>query len=106
VHVRYDYLGTRPGYFTGPLQNASLGLRYSFPFLVPLPFVEVDVGPAFGGGDVRPTASAGIGFSIPLGTHVLIDVAARDWFLVVAGEIRQALAGTLGLTITFASPPR
>jgi hypothetical protein len=106
VHLRYDYLGTRPGYFTGPLQNASAGLRYSFPFLVPLPFVEVNVGPAFGGGDARLTTGAGIGASFPLGAHLLVDAAARDWFVLVAGAIRQTLTGTLGLTVTFASPPR
>ncbi len=103
LHVRYDYLGVEPSPLRSPLQAVTAGARYSFTFLVPLPFVEVDLGPAFAG-DVRFGGAAGLGVSIPLGRHVLVDLAARDWLVPIAGELRQTLTGSLGVTVTFAAP--
>jgi hypothetical protein len=104
VHVRYDDLGVRPRAGFYPLQLATAGLRYSVPFLVPLPFAEVDAGTAFAAGGIRFGAGAGLGLSVPLGPHVLIDVVGRDWLVPVAGLLRQTLTGSLGLTVAFASP--
>jgi hypothetical protein len=103
-HLRYDDLGVRPDASTSPLQIATVGLRYSVPFFIPLPFAEVDVGPAFLGGDARFGASAGLGASIPLGSHVLVDAVGRDWLVPIANELRQTLTVSIGLTVTFASP--
>ena len=106
VHVRYDDLGVEPAGLATPLQLATVGLRYSMPFLMPLPFAEVDAGPAFVGGDVRPGAGAGVGVSVPLGRQVLVDLAARDWLVPIAGVLRQTITAGLGLTVSFASPAR
>ncbi len=104
LHLRYDDLGVQPTSSSWPLQLATAGLRYSIPFFVPLPFAEVDAGPAFVGGDVTFGAGAGLGVSVPLGRHVLVDAVARDWLVSIAGELRQTLTASLGLTVTFASP--
>jgi hypothetical protein len=102
LHLRYDDLGVKPAHSSAPLQLATAGLRYSVPFLVPIPFAEVDVGPAFVAGDVQAGAGAGIGLSLPLGPLVVVDVAGRDWLVPVAGTLRQTLTAGLGLTVTFA----
>jgi hypothetical protein len=104
VHLRYDDLGISLAPSSSPLQLATAGLRYSVPFLFPLPFAEVDAGPAFLGGEARVGAGAGLGASVPLGSHVLVDVVARDWLVPITGELRQTLTASLGLTVTFASP--
>lgn len=104
LHLRYDDLGVRPLASRAPLQAATAGLRYSLPFVVPLPFAEVDAGPAFVGGDLRFGAGVGLGVSLPLGSHVLVDLIGRDWLVPIAGEVRQTLTASLGLTVTFASP--
>jgi hypothetical protein len=106
IHVRYDDLGVEPVFLTLPLQLATAGLRYSVPFLIPLPFAEVDAGPAFVGSDVRFGASVGLGASLPLGRYVLADLVAHNWFVPVAGTLRQTLTLGLGLAITFATPTR
>lgn len=104
VHLRYDNLGVRLESSASPLQLATAGLRYSVPFFIPLPFAEVDAGSAFLGGDARFGASAGLGVSVPLGSHVLVDAVGRDWLIPISGELRQTLTASLGLTVTFASP--
>jgi hypothetical protein len=104
LHLRYDDLGVQPDASTSPLQVATVGLRYSVPFFIPLPFAEVDAGSAFVGGDVRLGASAGLGASIPLGSHALVDAVGRDWLVPVSSELRQTLTVSVGLTVTFASP--
>jgi len=106
VHVRYDDLGVEPAHLSTPLQLATLGLRYSIPFFVPLPFAEVDAGPALVAGDVRFGAGAAVGVSVPLGRQVLVDLAARDWLVPIAGVLRQTITVGLGLTVSFASPAR
>ncbi len=104
LHLRYDDLGVRPDPSASPLQVATVGLRYSVPFFIPLPFAEVDAGSAFLGGDATFGASAGLGVSVPLGSHVLVDAVGRDWLIPISGELRQTLTASLGLTVTFASP--
>jgi hypothetical protein len=104
LHVRYDDLGVRPASASSPLQLATAGLRYSAPFLVPLPFAEVDAGAAFVARAVDLGGAFGIGLSLPIGSHVLIDVVGRDWLVPIAGTLRQTLTASLGLSITFASP--
>jgi hypothetical protein len=106
LHVRYDDLGIRPVPGSGPLQLVTAGLRYSVPFLIPLPFAEVGTGAAFAAGGVEFGAEAGIGLSIPLGAHVLVDIVGRDWFVPIAGELRQTVTAGLGLTVTFAAQSR
>jgi hypothetical protein len=105
LHLRYDDLGIAPDDSSTPLQTATVGVRYSIPFVIPLPFAEVGAGPAFLGGDVRFGASAGIGVSIPLGPFVLLDVVGRDCLTPIDGTLRQTLTAGLGLTVQFASPP-
>jgi hypothetical protein len=97
VHLRYDDLGVRPESSASPLQLATARLRYSVPFFILLPFAEVDAGSAFLGGDAKFGASAGLGVSILLGSHVLVDAVDRDWLIPISGELRQTLTATLGL---------
>jgi hypothetical protein len=104
LHVRYDELGVEPPSSSSPLQLATAGLRYSVPFLDPLPFAEVQAGPGFVGADVRFGAGVGLGVSVPVARHILLDAVARDWLIAIAGELRQTLTASLGLTVTFASP--
>jgi hypothetical protein len=100
VHARYDDLGTEPSGVRPPLQLATAGLRYSVPFLVPMPFAEVDVGPAFVGGGVNPGGGAELGVSLPVARSLLVDLAAHDWLVPVAGVLRQTLSVGVGLAVT------
>jgi hypothetical protein len=103
LHLRYDDLGVEPG-GRSPLQLATAGLRYSVPFLFPMPFAEVDAGPAFVLGDVDFGAGGALGLAFPIVNHVLVDVAAHDWFVPIGGTIRQTLTVGLGLAVTFGGP--
>ena len=105
VHTRYDDLGVAPASSRTPLQLATVGLRYSVPFFVPLPFAEVDVGPAFALGDVQFGAGIGLGISLPLGP-VLVDLLARDWLVPIADTLRQTITAGAGLSIVFPSSGR
>ena len=104
VHVRYDDLGTKPLSSRSPLQFGTVGLRYSVPFLFPMPFAEVDAGPAFVLGDTRFGAGAALGVSFPVVNHLLIDLAGHDWFVPIAGAVRQTLTVGLSLAVTFGGP--
>lgn len=106
VHIRYDDLGVRPVAGSSPLQFATAGLRYSAPFIVPLPFAEVDAGAALVAKGVAVGGSGGIGISVPIGSHVVVDAVGRDWLVPIAGVLRQTFTASLGLTVTFASPSR
>ena len=68
LHLRYDDLGVEPSGARSPLQLATMGLRYSVPFLFPMPFAEVDAGPAFILGDVDFGAGGALGLSFPVVT--------------------------------------
>lgn len=108
LQVRYDYLGAlplAPGAPRSALQIGSAGVRYSFPFLVPLPFVEALVGPAFFATETVATGGLGLGTSLPLARHLFIDFSARDWLVPTNDRLRQVLSFELGATFTFASPP-
>ena len=105
VHVRYTNHGIDPDASSTPLQTATLGVRYFLPFIIPLPFAEVDAGPAFLGGDVLFGESVGIGVSVPLGRFVLLDFVGHDCLTPIDGILRQTLTAGLGLTVQFASPP-
>lgn len=104
LHLRYDDLGVEPAGARSPLQLATAGLRYSVPFLFPMPFAEVDVGPVFVLGDVDFGAGGALGLSFPVVNHVLVDVAAHDWFVPIDATIRQTLTVGLGLAVTFGGP--
>lgn len=105
---RYDYLSPlplAPGSSRTPLQIGSAGVRYSFPYLLPLPFVEALFGPSFFGGEAAASGALGLGFSIPLARHFFIDLSARDWLVPADDNLRQIFTFELGPTFTFASPP-
>ncbi len=104
LHLRYDDLGVEPATLRSPLQLGTAGLRYTVPFLFPMPFAEVDAGPAFVGGDVQFGATGALGIAFPVVNHVLVDVTAHDWFVPVQGTIRQTLTVGLGLAVTFGGP--
>lgn len=104
VHVRYDDLGVEPASSRSPLQIATVGLRYAVPFFVPMPFAEVDAGPAFAVGTVWFGAGAGLGLSLPIAGLVLVDLVVRDWFVPIADNLRQTFTVGAGLTILFPTP--
>ena len=104
VHVRYDDLGVEPASSRTPLQLATAGLRYAVPFVAPMPFAEVDAGPAFAADGVWFGAGAGIGLSIPIAGLLLVDFVARDWFVPIADNLRQTLTADAGLTVLFPAP--
>jgi hypothetical protein len=104
AHLRYDDVAIRLPGATTALQVASCGVRYSVPFLVPLPFAEVDAGPAFVDGQVRVGVGAALGLSIPIGRHVLLDVFGRDWLVTLGTSLQQVLGGGVGLGVMFAPP--
>ena len=104
LHLRYDDLGVEPALSRTPLQLATAGLRYSVPFLFPMPFAEVDAGPAFVLSEVSFGAGAALGVSFPFANHILVDVTGHDWFVPIAGALRQTLTIGLGLAVTFGGP--
>jgi len=104
LHARYDDLGVEPASSRTPLQLATMGLRYSVPFFVPMPFAEVDAGPAFAAGGVWFGAGASLGVSIPIAGLVLIDLVGRDWFVPINETLRQTLTVDAGLTVLFPAP--
>lgn len=109
VHARYDHLGLQrraTGLESASLQLATGGLRYTLPFVLPMPFAEVNSGAGWLGGEARFAAGVGLGASLPLAAHVLIDVIGREWFVPVSGALRQTFTAGLGLAVTFASPSR
>jgi hypothetical protein len=109
VQLRYDYLGLSPHLTDPPLahtQIGSAGVRYSIPFLIPLPFFEALWGPAFHGDKVSIAGALGIGGSVPIGRHVRIDASVRDWITPIEDQAHQILTFELGVSLSFASPHR
>jgi hypothetical protein len=109
VQARYDDLGltphlTRPP--EGSMQVGSVGARYTFPFLVPLPFVEALWGPAFHGDTASVSGGLGLGASIPVGRHLRFDVAVRDWITQIDDQLRHTLTFEVGAAVSFASRDR
>ncbi len=103
LHLRYDDLGVAPSSSRSPLQLATAGLRYSAPLPV-MPFAEVDAGPAFALGDVFFGAGVGVGVTLPLVNHVLLDLGGHDWLVPISGTLRQTLGVGLALAVTFGGP--
>lgn len=115
--ARYDDLGFAPSLIANSqLMFATLGMRYTFPFIIPLPFVEAMVGPAFvnsnvplGQGSGLEIVSLGVGFglgaSFLLSRHLSIDVGARDWLTPVAGNLLQVITLQAGLGLSVGGPP-
>lgn len=109
LQLRYDYLGVAPHLTSPPTSGAqigSVGVRYSIPFLFPLPFFEAMWGPAFNGAVASVAGGLGVGASFPIGRHVRVDVSARDWVMPIDGHVRQIFTFTLGSSVSFASPGR
>jgi hypothetical protein len=113
LELRYDDLGVKPQLSasqlsgpppgTSPLQFATFGVRYSMPFLFPLPFFEAMWGPAVYGGNVTLGGGLGLGCSFPIGSFVRIDVSARDWLTQIDDRVRQVLTFDAGLAVSFGS---
>jgi hypothetical protein len=107
VQLRYDYLGVAPHLTmspTSPTQIGSAGVRYSIPFLFPMPFFEAMWGPAVDGRTVSIAGSLGAGASFPIGRHVRVDASVRDWITPINARLRQILTFELGVAVSFASP--
>lgn len=104
LHLRYDDLGAAPTAARPPIQLGTAGLRYTVPILFPMPFAEIDAGPAWLPEGVVFGASGALGLTFPVVNHVLIDLAGSDWLLPLGGELRQTLTVGLGLAITFGGP--
>lgn len=107
LQLRYDYLGLAPHLTdppTGRTQIGSAGVRYSIPFLVPLPFFEALWGPAFNGDSVSIAGAIGVGASVPIGRHVRIDASVRDWITPIDDQLHQIFTFELGAAVSFASP--
>ncbi len=111
--LQYQDLGVSPTLIDGTQwQILALGARYEFPFLFPMPYVEVAFGLSFvdaaaptvaGQGmlTVGPGAGVGLGVALPLGHHVAIDVGARDWLAPVNGALLQVVSVQAGVEVTF-----
>ncbi len=118
LEFRYQDLGLAPTLVDRTQwQLATVGMRYTFPYIVPMPFVEALVGASFvnsavpfnsGGAtvSVSPGGAAGLGLGLPLSRHVAVDLAARDWISPVGPSAFQVLVVDLGLTVSFGAPPR
>jgi hypothetical protein len=100
LQARVDDLGTHTGSGNQPLSIASVGLRYSLPFVV-MPFVDALVGPAFDNSGTSLGAAIGIGASIIVTRHLGVDVAVRDWMADLGGGIRHIPTVTLGVQLGF-----
>jgi hypothetical protein len=107
LQLRYDYLGLAPHFTTppaSPTQIGSAGVRYSIPFLIPLPFFEAMWGPSFNGDSVSIAGGLGVGASVPIGRHLRIDASVRDWITPIDDQVHQILTFELGAAVSFASP--
>ncbi len=99
VQARFDKLGVTAPDASGELMTASFGVRYSVP-IVPMPFAEALVGPAFHGGDTSFTVGVGIGASVVVARHVAFDASLRDWIVDIAG-VHHIPTLMLGITAGF-----
>jgi hypothetical protein len=100
LEARFDDLGVDPPTGGGSLLVGSGGVRYSLPFLV-MPFAEALVGPAFNGSHVTPGAGVGLGASLPVVRHLMIDLALRDWIVDLDGAVRNIPTVELGVAVGF-----
>lgn len=117
LQARFDSLGvTQTLINNSQLMFATIGMRYTFPFLFPLPFVEAMIGPSFVNsspsvGQVGASeqvdfgAGVGLGASFLLSRHVSIDVSAHDWLSPVGGSLLQVLTVQAGVSLSVGGPP-
>ncbi len=118
VAFRYEDLGLAPDLVdSAQFQFAALEVRYSFPYVFPMPFIEAAAGLSIatanaplrlGGGSVSvgPGGSVGLGVSFPLTHHFAIDVTGRDWLAPLSGQLFQIFTIEAGLAFAFGGPAR
>ncbi len=99
VQVRFDQLGVSAPNGGGSMMTASAGVRYSVP-IVPMPFAEALIGPAFHGAEVAPSAGLGVGVSLVIARHIAFDALLRDWLIDTDG-VHHVPAVMLGITAGF-----
>ncbi len=109
----YQDLGLRPDLVDGAqLQFATLNVRYAFPYIFPMPYIEAmaglsfattdaALGPGQGGTTVGAGGAIGIGASFPLTHNVGIDVGIRDWLAPVSSQLFQVLSIETGVWFAF-----
>lgn len=114
----YQDLGLSPDLVDGALlQFATLNVRYTFPYIFPMPFIEAMVGLSFATSDtalgpgqgttaVGAGGAIGAGASFPLTHHVAIDVGVRDWLAPVSSQLFQVLSIEAGVSFAFGGPAR
>jgi hypothetical protein len=96
----FDDLGASPPQGGGPLLVGSGGVRYSVPLVV-MPYAEVLGGAGFYGAHVSPTGGLGLGVSVPVLRHLMLDVGVRDWIADIDGHVRHVPTAALGFTVGF-----
>ncbi len=99
VQARFDKLGVTAPDLSGAMMTAAFGVRYSVP-IVPMPFAEALVGPAFHGSQTSPTAAIGVGASLVVARHVTFDGSLRDWIVDIDG-VHHVPTVMLGITAGF-----
>lgn len=78
----------------------SVGARYSLPLVV-MPFVEAQVGAVFDSSRASIATLLGVGLSVPLLRHLLIDLSAHDAIADIDGDVRHVAFFGVGLTLGF-----
>ena len=118
VQLRYDDLGlNRTLLANSQLQFLTVGMRYTFPYFLPMPFIEAMAGSAFvnssvpvePGGEVAAAffgGAVGVGLSVPLSRHLNLDLAARDYMSEAGAAFLDVLTAQVGIGFTVGGPPR
>jgi hypothetical protein len=74
----------------------GFGVRYTLPSRAfVLPFGEVHVGPR----DGTTAADLGLGLATPLGSHVEVSLAIRDWVTAAETGPTHTMIWSLGFTV-------
>ena len=97
--LRVDDLGVALP--AGSLRAGGLGMAYTFPRAGLRPFAEVHLGAETMGGIATLAGDAGLGLAVPVGDHVEVNLAARDWIARVDGPVRHVPMFTVGLVVGF-----
>jgi opacity protein-like surface antigen len=112
----YEDLGLSPSLVDGAqLQFVTLNVRYTFPFVFPMPYIEAmaglslataeaPLGPGAGPVSVGAGGALGAGASFPLSRHIAIDLGVRDWLAPISGQLFQVLAVEAGFSFAFGAP--
>ena len=100
VEGRFDDLSVDSPTGTGPLLSVAGGLRYGVR-LVPMPFVEALAGLAIYGPHTTPDVGIGVGASVLLGRHVMLDATLRDWIADLDGRLCNVPTLTAGVSIGY-----